>query len=158
MTDRPMNMLRTFLFLVVLSFAAACSCGPKPCTAGQQGCACKTGNMCDDGLACGADNMCSAVATVGVHVDPAARGCEVVFTEPSGTNVAQVSFKNGLKGAWVRESPKVAVTFVAGADSTIADGSIELGLGGAGAAVTVLSGSCVDSNGSRLPGTTVSIK
>jgi hypothetical protein len=114
--------------------------------------------MCDPGLTCGPDGKCAGGSTSGVTItDPAARGCELLLNEPLGTSVVSVTFANGVKGAWVRESPKVAVTFVAGADAPIASGSVALGLNG-GATVSVTTASCVDLHGTRLNGSPVEIK
>ncbi len=144
---------------VLLLCLSSCSCGPKPCSEGEAGCACRAGNTCDDGLACGSDGKCGAVEVRGVHVsDAAARGCEVVLGEQAGTTVTGVVFKNGLKGAFVREAPRVAVTFVAGGDQAIAAGSVEVRLSGSAPSVTLASGSCVDSKGARLGGAPVSVR
>lgn len=145
------------LCLAVLG--AACTCGPKPCTEGQSGCACRSGGGCDDGLACASDGRCAPVEVKGVDVvDPAARGCELVLTEAEGTTVTGVVFKNGLKGAFVREPPKVAVTFVAGGDQAIAAGSVEVQLSGSAPSVALASGSCVDLKGARLGGAPVTVR
>ena len=111
------------------------------------------------GLVCGADGKCGGVTAKGVRiVDSAARGCELLLTEAAGTTVANVTFSNGLKGTWVREAPKVAVTFVAGDNAAITDGSVQLGLTGTNAAVSLAAGSCVDLNGARLNGNPVVVQ
>jgi hypothetical protein len=153
-----MNVFRGLGLAVLLTLAQACSCG-KTCTQGTLSCPCKAGAVCDMGLVCGSDGKCGGVTAKGVHIaDPAARGCELVLTEGAGTSVANVTFSNGLKGSWVREAPKVAVTFVAGADQAIADGAVQLGLTGANPAVSLAIGSCVDVHGSRLAGTPVMVQ
>jgi hypothetical protein len=153
-----MKSLIVRLGLVSLALlAAACNCGKK-CDAGALTCPCKSGSVCDTGLVCQADNTCGGGVAKGVHVDATARGCELLLTEAAGTTVAGVSFTNGLKGTFVRESPKVAVTFVAGGDKAISDGSVQLTLGGDNPSVAMVLGSCVDVHGARLPGSPVTVQ
>jgi hypothetical protein len=149
---------RILAIVLGLSLGALACSGPPACPAGTANCPCRSGAACDTGLTCGADGKCAGGSTSGVTVtDANARGCELLLNEPAGTAVVGVTFNNGLKGTWVRESPKVAVTFVAGADKAIGDGSVVLALTG-GTSVSVTKASCVDVHGARVNGTPVVIK
>jgi hypothetical protein len=156
--------MRTLLLCVVLAAAAVvpgCNCGSPPpdCTPGADGCACREGSQCDSGLVCGASNTCSAATLATLRVEePAARGCEVLLVEAPGTSLSSVGFKDGVQGAFVREAPRVAVTFVAGADASIADAAVELRLAGPASGLTLQKASCVDARGQRLPAATLSIR
>jgi hypothetical protein len=152
--------MKTTTILVSLTLAAlalsGCACGPAQCTAGAATCACKPDSTCDANLVCGPANTCVPPVTAGIAVDDAsARGCEVLLAEAGGTTVASVTFKGGVQGTWIRQAPKVAVSFVAGGDSALG-GNVELGLVGGGASgVTVTKASCVDRLGARLTTTPV---
>lgn len=141
------------LFVMTLAVLfASCTCGPPQCTPGANGCACKAGNVCDTGLVCASDK-CGTAVTIGVEVsDATARGCEFLLTEAAGTEVKTVDFKNGAKGSWVREAPKVAVTVVANGDTSL-NGGVSLGLSGAASGLAVSKVSCVDLKGARLTST-----
>lgn len=142
-------------FCLALSSLSGCTCGPQ-CTAGAQSCACREGATCADGLACNAANVCVPPVAAGVQIDAAARGCEVLLTESAGSTVLSASFKNGVKGTFIRQAPKVALTFVSGGDTAIG-GNVELGLGGPASGLTVTKSSCVDLKGQRLT-STVSVR
>jgi len=145
-----------FSLIVVLSMAG-CQCTPPVCPAGTQACACLEGGACNDGLVCGSDLKCAPAVAAGVQIaDVAARGCEFVLTEAPGTEVVSVTFKNGAKGTWLRESPRVAVTVLAGSDAALGD-AVQLGLTGAASSLTLSKASCVDVKGQRLA-TTLSIR
>ncbi len=149
--------MRALLVVLAAFVLAGCACNP-PCDAGALNCACKEAQACNDALVCSADNKCIAPTMATVRVtDPAARGCELVLNEREGTTVAAVSFKNGLEGTWVRQAPKVAVTFVAGGDSAVS-GHVELGLSGPASGVTVTRTGCVDVRGQRLAGAAASVQ
>lgn len=149
-------------FLLSLSVAglltlSGCNCNPQNCTPGAQACACVDGATCNTGLVCGSDNLCVAPVSAGVQIpDAAARGCEMVLTEAAGTEVVAVTFKNGAKGTWIRQAPKVAVTVVSGGDSALT-GAIDLGLTGPAAGLSVSKAGCVDVSGQRL-NTSISIR
>lgn len=149
--------MKNLLFSVTLLGAltlSGCACGPTECTPGANACACKPDSTCDANLVCGPANTCVPPVTAGIAVDDAAaRGCELLLTEAPGTTVASVTFKGGVQGTWIRQAPKVAVSFVAGGDSALGN-NVELGLVGAGAAgVTVSKATCVDRLGARLGST-----
>lgn len=145
-----MKHLLLSVSLVSALALSGCACGPTECTPGTASCACTADTTCDTGLVCGPANTCLPPTTAGVAVDDAAaRGCEVLLTEAPGTTVAAVTFKNGVQGTWIRQAPKVAVSFVAGGDSAIG-ANVELGLVGAASGVTVTKAACVDRLGQRL--------
>jgi hypothetical protein len=115
------------------------------------------GATCNTGLVCGGDNLCVAPVAATVQIpDAAARGCELVLTEAPGTEVVAVTFKNGAKGTWLRQAPKVAVTVVSGGDTALT-GAIDLGLTGPASGLAVSKGGCVGVNGQRL-NTTLSVR
>lgn len=153
-------MTKSFLFVVAvlgLLSLTGCQCTPPACTPGTQDCACATGAVCNEGLVCSGDQKCAPGVTAGVQIsDATARGCEFVLTEAPGTEVLSVEFKNGAKGTWIREAPRVAVTVVAGADTALA-GSVSLGLTGSVTSLSLSKASCVDLKGQRLA-TTLSIR
>ena len=133
---------------VVLS---GCNCNPPACDPGTTMCACKEGGVCNEGLSCGADNKCAPPVAAGLQVDAAARGCELLLTE-AGSTVVSANFKNGVKGTFIRQPPKVAVTFVSAGDSAIGN-NVELGLSGPSSGLTVSRSACVDVSGARISAT-----
>ncbi len=149
--------MRALLVVLLSSLLAGCACNPQ-CEPGALNCACKEASACNDALVCGGDNTCVAPTLATLQVtDANARGCELVLTENEGTTVAAVTFKNGLEGTWVRQAPKVAVTFVAGGDSAVS-GQVELGLTGPASGVSVSKTGCVDVRGQRLAGVAASVQ
>lgn len=144
---------------VALAVLPACNCN-KPCEVGQATCACRDGNQCDDGAVCSDSNICVAPKLVDIQVsDSAARGCELLVTEKPGTQVAFGKFATGVVGSYVRESPKVAVAFVAEKDSPLPGSGAQLALSaGDAAGLTVAKSSCVDAKGGKLPGAAVTIR
>lgn len=143
------------LALLVLALQG-CSCGTT-CKPGELDCGCAEGTSCTAGLVCSSGNTCVAPVAAGVQIsDAAARGCELLVAEAAGTEVVSVSFKNGARGTWIRQAPKVAISVVAGADTALA-GSIDLGLTGASSGLTIAKSACVDVKGQRLA-STVSIR
>src|SRR4051812_7310457 len=131
------------------------------CTAGSNACACRAGNTCDTGLVC-KTGLCIGATKAGLTVsDPMARGCEVLLLEKDST-VASITFDATVKGTFVREAPKVAVSFVSAGDTAIGAGSIQLALAGASGAgsvsgVTVQTVSCVDAKAAALSGVHVTL-
>ncbi len=150
---RPQTPMKSLLLSFSLFGALAlsgCACGPTECAPGARDCACRPDSACDDGLACGPANLCVPPVTAGVAVDDAAaRGCELLLTEAPGTTVVSVAFRGGVQGTWLRQAPKVAVSFVAGGDTALAS-NVELGLVGPASGLTVSRSSCVDRLGKRL--------
>ena len=130
-----------------------CQCPPAACTAGTQACACLEGGSCSEGLVCAADRKCAPAVSAGVQIsDAAARGCEFLLTEAPGAEVVMVEFKNGARGTWIREAPRVAITVVAGGDTALAD-AVQLGVTGSIANLSLSKASCVDQTGQRLAST-----
>lgn len=145
-----MRQLAPLLFVVSL-FAQACSCGPKVCAPGASGCPCKAADACDPGLLCGA-GTCSPGTLVTLQPgDPAVRGCEVLLTEQPGTTVGSVVFGGGVVGTFVREAPRVALSFVAPGDAALPAAGVQVGITGPTAGLTVTKSSCVDGNAQKLP-------
>lgn len=152
-----MNKL-VFPVILLLLAASACTCGTT-CTPGAKDCACKEANVCDEGLVCGDMNKCTSPTTVAVQVsDAKARGCEVLLTESAGSTVADVSFTKGVQGAFVREAPRVAFSFVAPANDRLPAEGVGVAIAGPASGVTVTKATCVDSTGQKLAGATVSIR
>jgi hypothetical protein len=144
--------MKFFFPVVLLSVLAlsGCNCNPPNCEPGVASCACKTGDVCNEGLAC-VDSKCVPPVAAGLQVDAAARGCELLLTESGTSTVVSANFKNGVKGTFIRQPPRVAVTFVSGGDTAIGN-NVELGLGGPATGVTVTKSSCVDVKGARVGG------
>lgn len=143
-----MRPLTLAFALSSLLLATACP-GPTQCTAGADGCACIAGATCNAGLQCGADLKCVPAVSAGVQFPAEARGCELLLTETAGTQVVSAEFKSGVKGTWLRQAPKVAVTVVAAGDSSLA-GAVQLSLSGPASALTLSKASCVDVRGQAL--------
>ncbi len=146
------------LMVVWLSVVfSACTCG-NPCTPGAKDCTCKEASVCDDGLVCG-DNKCISPTMAGVQVSDAnARGCEVLLTESAGNTVTEVTFSNGVQGAFVREAPRVAFSFVAPTDGRIPAAGVGVSIAGAPTGIAVSKVSCVDSAGQKLANATITIR
>lgn len=153
--------MNSFFRIAMVVFAlavAGCDCG-KTCTPGTKDCACKAASACDDGLVCGGSNTCVAPNTVGVQVSDAnARGCEVLLAEAAGSTVTDVSFSKGVEGAWVREAPRVAFSFVAPADARMPTDGISVVVTGPATGVSVAKVSCVDSAGQKLANAAITIR
>jgi hypothetical protein len=132
------HLFQVSMVMLVLTGLTACSCDPKPCVG----------------------NTCAAPTLVSVVVsDSTARGCELLLTEQSGTSVLEGRFDKGVVGTSVRESPRVALAFVAPGDATIPADGVRLALtAGTAAGVTITKSSCVDIKGARLPNATVSLR
>lgn len=144
--------------LLLSMMVAGCACNP-PCTPGSKDCTCKEASVCDDGLTCGEGNKCLAPMTVGVQVnDPNARGCEVLLTESAGSTITDVSFTKGVQGAFVREAPRVAFSFVAPADARLPADGLGVAVAGPSSGITVSKVTCVDSGGARLPNASITIQ
>lgn len=150
-------MKKTALLLLLSIVVSACTCG-NPCTPGAKDCTCKEASVCDDGLVCG-DNKCTSPTAAGVQVSDAnARGCEVLLTESAGNTITDVTFSNGVQGAFVREAPRVAFSFVAPTDGRLPSGGVGVSIAGAATGITVSKVSCVDSAGQKLANATITIR
>lgn len=154
-----MTRLASLLLFLLVTFAG-CQCNKPDCTAGQPGCACRAANSCDEGAVCGPDGVCAAPGFVSLVVsDPAARGCEVLLTEGAGATVALAKFDSTAVGTFLREAPRVAVTFVAANDAAFSASGAQLGLtAGQASGLTVTKATCVDAKGAVLPNATVSLR
>ena len=133
---------------------------PAKCDPGADTCACKPDSSCNDGLVCNpTSNTCGQGTLGGIQVgDAKARGCELLLTESAGTTVAAVAFKNGVVGTWVREAPRVAITFVAPKDEALPASSIDLNLTGPAAGLALTRSSCVDGTGAALASSSVTLQ
>jgi hypothetical protein len=89
--------------------------------------------------------------------DPAARGCELLLVEGAG-RVESVTFADTVRGTFIREAPRVAVSVVSAGDSPIAQGAVQVALSGDPAGVEVKTVRCVDAQASALDGVTASLR
>lgn len=152
-----LSLFRWVAAVFMALFVSACSCTP-PCTPGSKDCACKEASVCDEGLAC-TESKCVAPMTVGVQVsDVNARGCEVLLTEAAGTIVSDITFAGGVQGAYVREPPKVAFSFVAPTDGRLPGNGVSVAIAGDPTQVTISKVSCVDSAGQKLANAAITIR
>lgn len=156
-----MNTLYARALLLAGFSLATAACGDdsggKSCAAGESGCACLEENACNGDLVC-MEGKCTGSFDVGVKVsDGRARGCDVLVNE-AGVRVADVTFNDKVKGTFVRESPRVAVSFISTTDAPIDASGIHLQVvGDDRAGVTVESVACADAAGKPLEGVTVSL-
>ncbi len=162
-------LLRTASTLVLLTLSALpatlVGCGnggggggntQPACTAGAKGCACKPGNACDDGLTC-TGNVCGEGVSSGVVVSsPNARGCDVLLEE-KGVRVEKVAYDSTVKGTFIRQAPRVALSFVSASDAPIPNGAIKLTLSGPSAQVAVAKVTCVDSKAAPIADATIKL-
>ena len=126
------------------------------CAAGAKGCACKAGNACDDGLIC-SSNVCGEGTASGVVVSSTnARGCDVLLEE-KGVRVEKVAFDGSVKGTFIRQAPRVALSFVSASDAPIGAGAIKLTLSGPSSQVAVAKVTCVDTKAAPIAGATVKL-
>jgi len=89
--------------------------------------------------------------------DPAARGCELLLIEGAG-RVESVTFADTVRGTFLREAPRVAVSVVSTGDSPIAQGAVQVALSGDPAGVEVKTVRCVNAQASALDGVTASLR
>lgn len=98
------------------------------------------------------------ISGAGVTVsDPNARGCEVLLLE-GGARVDSVTFDDTVKGTFIREAPRVAVSFVAAGDAPIAAGAVQVSLSGGAGDVEVKTVHCVDAQAKPLADVSVTLK
>ena len=127
---------------------------------GQTGildCPCGAGDTCDAGLVC-VDGTCvtEVVAATGLSLPAGARGCEVLLGEGAG-RVTDVRFGAGVRGTFIREAPRVAITVVTTGDADFADGVVEV-LGTGTPPATVETARCVDAAGAVIAGAKVTLQ
>ena len=99
------------------------------------------------------------VATSGVTFSSdAVRGCELVLTN-DGATVDSVTFAETVKGSFVQEAPKTAITVVSKtSDATIPPGAVGLVVTGDVTNLKVTSVSCVGEDGKAIDGVKASLK
>ena len=88
--------------------------------------------------------------------DPNARGCEVLFIE-GGATIEGVTFDATVVGTFIREAPRVALSFVSAADAAMAVGSIRVAVKGDASQLVVKSVKCVDAKAVALPEASVTL-
>ena len=167
------RLLRTSLLGAVLCVPlSGCSCsdetggtpggqggtGSDACAPGGENCDCRPGNDCDAPLVC-ESGTCVQPASAGLTVsDRNARGCEVLLTEDKA-KVSGVSFGDGVKGTFIRESPKVSLSFIATADDAIPSGAVSVQFeSGASDGLIVKTVKCNNKDGAPLSGVEVTLK
>ncbi len=120
------------------------------CPVGTEGCPCDSGS-CTGSLAC-ENGTCVASTPHGFVVsDASARACEMLLTGVSKN--LSVSFDSTLQGKAVRDGDRMAVTFHAQGDATIAAGAITV----QGGTPTIASSRCFDADGAAISGASVSL-
>ena len=88
--------------------------------------------------------------------DANARGCEVLLTEGTA-KIDKVVFDDSVVGTFVREAPRVAVTFVSAQGGAIGTGAVKLTVVGDAGQVQVKKVSCVGPKAEPLSGASVSL-
>lgn len=99
------------LFLVIYLWILICGCTEPPttvCSHGTEGCACQSGDVCDDGLMCVA-GKCRSETDLPDRPQ-GARACEEVFFDPDGA-IEKVEFVDKVVGGFLRRGPQVALGF-----------------------------------------------
>jgi hypothetical protein len=154
---------RAFLLIAIAGSLLACGddddASSSMCVAGNAGCPCLEDDACSsEDLTCMA-GTCQGTFDVGVTVsNKNARGCDVLVTE-QGSRVADATFGETVKGTFVREAPKVALSFISTSDAPIDGNGIQLQLIGAGSdGLQVESVECADRAGKPLEGVTIALK
>ena len=148
--------------LLLVTLSVGCSCDEdekeKKCEPGTAGCACIDGSTCDDGLIC-VDGLCKGESSTGISVsDSDARSCEVLLVD-NNAEVARVDFGENVKGTYVREAPRTAVTFLSLNNEAIGSGQIDVRFVKTqeGGNFEVSSATCFDAQGQQLDGAEVTI-
>jgi hypothetical protein len=88
--------------------------------------------------------------------DPNVRGCEILLTEGTA-KIESVSFDGTVVGTFIREAPKVAVSFVAAKDAPMGPSAIQLTVKGDATQVQVKKVSCVDAKAATLASVTATL-
>ena len=117
---------------------------PDAATAG-----CSSANPCDEGFVC-VEERCVAGGEVDVAIDSAARACEVLLRDGKEAQAVDVRFGASVKGSFVRRAPRLALSFVAAEDKTIAASDVVPTAVGAGLPELVTA-TCTDAKGKALP-------
>lgn len=144
--------LLSFAFLFAL---AACDGAPPEepdagrCTPGSAGCACLAESRCEGSLVCDM-GLCRAASTRELVVrDARARSCEVVLVE-GGTEVLGVEFGSGVRGTFIREAPRTALTFFRESDAAFATGAVRVLNTEALGSINLRRARCFDRDGVEL--------
>ncbi len=147
---------------ITLSSCSGCddSSSGSDCEPGTAGCECRDGDAgpaCDEGLTC-VEGVCQGENTIGVSIsDPNVRSCEVLVEE-AGAVVVGLTTDGTIKGTFIRQAPKVAITFISLTDEPIGEDALQIRTtGDDSATITVKSSSCADSAGQPIDGATVSL-
>ena len=112
---------------------------------------------CKDSKSTTSDAGVETVTGVSVS-DKNARSCEVLLLE-NGAEITGVTQDDTVKAAYVRHTPKVAVTFTALTDTSIGRGAIGIvSAGSTSATIEVSKATCFDAEGKILDGATVSLQ
>ncbi len=140
--------------LLTAALAAGCAGAPSTpdggaCTAGTAGCACLPDDRCTGGLVCDTGLCRDADRRELVVRDGRARSCEVVLVE-NGTEVVGVDFGAGVRGTFIREAPRTAVTFLRDADAAFGAGAVTVRSTDALGTVGLRRGRCFDRDGAEL--------
>jgi hypothetical protein len=147
----------------LLGFAGCDGCsdersGRNPeCPPGTATCPCGPMNACDEGLSF-EDSICRGVVTRTVSIsDERSRSCEVLVSETAGGHLLRATFEDSLRGTFVAERPRVAVSFTATADEPILGSAIGLVQAEGAGNIEITKSACFDVKGSALAGATVSL-
>ena len=129
---------------------------PGECTPGSAGCQCAADDKCDEGATC-SNSMCVAVATSGLSFSSTdARSCELLIVEGEA-KVLGATFAEGLKGAWRKRAPNVALVVTQTQDEALPEGAAQLQVDGELAGVKIESVSCFDHLGKPVDGVTATL-
>lgn len=147
-------------YLLVTLAVAGSACGSdgddRSCEPGSAACACLEDDACGDGLAC-EDGVCRGESDVGISVsDGRARACDLLLAEGAG-HVHAVAFGDAVKGTFVREAPRVAVSLISASDAPIPADAVSLRVVGDAADVEVADVACADSAGEPLANVTIGL-
>ena len=110
-----------------------------------------------DGTTGGTDATDPGVKSGLTLSDPNVRGCEILLSEGTA-RIDTVTFDGTVVGTFIREAPKVAISFVAAKDAPMANGAIQVTVKGDAKQVTVKKVSCVDVKAAAVAGVTASIQ
>lgn len=141
------------LFTLILLTAVGCGGGGGSSNGGTPDAG--TGGAGGDG---GGGGTGGTVAVAGLTVsDPNARGCELLLTEGTA-EVESVTFDSTVKGTFIREAPRVAISFVAAADAPIAGGAVKVAAAGDSAQLQVKTVHCFDGKAAPLADVSVTLR
>lgn len=123
----------------------------KPCEAGAVGCECSAEGTCDGEAVCDA-GTCVGGTVSGLSIsNEAARSCEILIEEKT-SKVLGASYGEGIKGAWRRRAPNVAIAITQSADAALPVSTASLVLEGELSGVSVKEVRCFDAAGEVIAG------